>query len=523
MMMSEQPQFGKKGFVPTDIDSASDGVPDNSDLRHSFAEEYTGFSDDEPSEEFKPIEPEPRDELLAAPIDAMWKEQEPVAAPYEEFPTLSPAAANADPWESKAESTEESGGSFPWGGGAARNEETEPTSFGPRLSLPVEETPAVAAVEEEHSAVEVVEVAAEPATARDELQTMAAQHQIWLETGGKEGKRATFRGDRFRYVDFSGMYLPEASFRGADLRGVRLRAANLSRADFAEADLTSTDFSQSLLDGASFQRAQISHANFSTVSAPETDFSQCEGVGVNFSGARLEWAILREAQLGESDLRKANLTKANLRGASLFRAQAEGVNLSQADCRDANFENAKLNDAILLQANLRMANLDGVNMQTADFTQALEVPAGAVAQSAQQEREWLIQETRRLEILKAELLTKERQLQQQAHSASPSLSPMRPMGRVLNNLADMNEMQRILKTTSKTYMKMGTAWLVMVLAVITVVLNVLSEVDAIGLSFIEILLLGIMLITPLALCLMGVIKSMNLSSRLADLAHDQDS
>ncbi len=521
MMMSEQPVFGKK---PAPIPAGADEAPLGPSLRQSFAEEYEGFAD---AEDMPPEMPAPVEGLWGEPVlmasepprtvipDNPWQEPSiyqsympAEAAPVQPAP-VQPAPLRTDhaPWEQDAE--------------------IEVGPVGPRLSLPeiepVEKEPETELQQENDDPVPQAVAPAEesfeePMGIQDEVRAMAAQHQLWLESGGKEGRRAAFRGDRFRRADFSGLFLPEASFRGADLRGVRFRAANLSRVDFAEADLTSVDFSQALLDGASFQRAQLSHANFSNIGGQEADFSQCEGVGTNFNAARLEWAVLREAQLSEADFRQANLTKANLRGASLFRAQCENANLTQADCRDVNFEHAKLNDALLLQTHLRMANLEGVNMQAADFSQALEVPAAAAAQSAQQEREWLLQESQRLEILKAELAARERQLE----NASASSEAIVPRGRILNGAADVAEFNDRLKAFSKSYTKMGATWLVLVLAVVTLIMNVMDSVEMIQLSFLEILILLAMLVTPLAVCLMGVVKSMNLSRYLTDFTRDHD-
>ena len=65
------------------------------------------------------------------------------------------------------------------------------------------------------------------------------QHQIWLETSGKEGIRA--------------------NFCGANLRGVNLRDTNLRGADLNDADLCGTNFCNTNLFAVSLRGAKVMH------------------------------------------------------------------------------------------------------------------------------------------------------------------------------------------------------------------------------------------------------------------------
>jgi hypothetical protein len=69
----------------------------------------------------------------------------------------------------------------------------------------------------------------------EKLQKILVEHKKWLESDGKEGKKADLRG-----ADLRGADLRVADLRGADLRGADLRVADLREADLSGANI---DFS----------------------------------------------------------------------------------------------------------------------------------------------------------------------------------------------------------------------------------------------------------------------------------------
>jgi uncharacterized protein YjbI with pentapeptide repeats len=409
----------------------------------------------------------------------------------------------------------------------------EAPSFGPKLSVsdvPPMEWSSPSLSPQASPSFQNEQDSEEALSLQDELLAIVQQHQEWVDSGGREGRRATFRGEYFRGADFSGLMLAEASFRSANLSATKFRGANLERADFVESNLSAADFTHASLSRATFQRAQLAQTDFSMVSAQETDFSAVDAVGAIFQRAQLEWAIFRDAQLGGADFKQANLSKSNLRGATVFRAKMEDANLTQADCREANFDSATMTRALLLQTNFRSANLQGVDLQTADFTQALDVAMEVQVDSAHKSKELLQEEARRLEILKTELLAKERELDQEREKLrnSPAAArasydePLIPRAR-LNSFAEQSEMSAFLKSNGKLFMKIGAVWLVMVLISVGILLSVLSEMDSSELNFLELVILGVLLLVPLALSVVGVVKSMNISKRLLESSAEQES
>ena len=151
---------------------------------------------------------------------------------------------------------------------------------------------------------------------QEEFDKILDLHNLWLNTNGKNGKRADLRNYNLTNIKFD---------RGVDLAEAHLQGANLFRANLAEANLT----------GANLEGANLAEANLT---------------GANLEGANLEGA---------------NLEGANLTGAILFR-----VNLERAYLKGANLEGAYLEGA-----NLERAHLEGANLKRVDLTYARNVPA----------------------------------------------------------------------------------------------------------------------------------------------------
>ena len=114
----------------------------------------------------------------------------------------------------------------------------------------------------------------------DELKEILEAHGKWLESGGKEGRRA--------------------ELRATDLSGVDLRNANLSRADLQEADL-----SKAALDEANLSEATVFDANLTKAALHTADLTGADLRGANLQEARLIQTKLRETQLQGAKLATA--------------------------------------------------------------------------------------------------------------------------------------------------------------------------------------------------------------------------
>jgi uncharacterized protein YjbI with pentapeptide repeats len=150
------------------------------------------------------------------------------------------------------------------------------------------------------------------------LQEILADHHLWLESRGKDGKQANLSG-----WDLSGLDLAERDLRDINFEDVQLVNANLSWAELDRA---------------------------------------------NLSGANLQEANLSQAHLQESDLHRANLERADLTGANLRNARLMGANFQEAKLLKANFRDADLQDAKLTQSqDLLGWQLAGANLTTAEL------------------------------------------------------------------------------------------------------------------------------------------------------------
>ena len=135
----------------------------------------------------------------------------------------------------------------------------------------------------------------------DELKQIIEEHEKWVESGEKEGKKANLKVTN----------LQKANLALANLQQAILREANLQDAFLEEINLQ-----QAILRKANLQEAYLVRAN------------------------------MQKAQLGETNLQRANLMEANLKNADLSRAGMQktvldGIKgLASANLQYANFEGA---------------------------------------------------------------------------------------------------------------------------------------------------------------------------------------
>ena len=163
---------------------------------------------------------------------------------------------------------------------------------------------------------------------QETLSVILKEHQLWIESKGKNGKRADLKLEN----------LHEANLHGANLEGANLEEAILFAANLKEANLSSAE-----LRGAYLSQANLKEANLSS-------------------------AKLCGAHLSQAKLRGANLEGANLEGANLELANLEGANLKGANLEGANLERAYLDGAYLDGAYLDGAYLDGAYLEGVKHT-----------------------------------------------------------------------------------------------------------------------------------------------------------
>jgi uncharacterized protein YjbI with pentapeptide repeats/DNA-binding NarL/FixJ family response regulator len=147
-----------------------------------------------------------------------------------------------------------------------------------------------------------------------DLTAVVAEHGLWLQSKGAEGKRATFQGMDLAGADLSGAILANATFREADLSDACLAEARLDGSDFRYATLSAADLAGANLGVAALRHAKLDLSNLEGAILRGSDLS-----GARLSGARLAGADLKGAILIGSDLREADLSKVD----GLTQAQIE--------------------------------------------------------------------------------------------------------------------------------------------------------------------------------------------------------
>jgi hypothetical protein len=131
-----------------------------------------------------------------------------------------------------------------------------------------------------------------------DLNEILEDHQLWLKSGGSEGKRANFWKAMLDSATLRRADLRRANFHAACLVEADLRESNLREANLISADLTNAD-----LRGADMRDAALNSANLTQATLADAD---------------LRGARLMHANLVNTDFRRANLSGCGVYGASVW-------------------------------------------------------------------------------------------------------------------------------------------------------------------------------------------------------------
>jgi uncharacterized protein YjbI with pentapeptide repeats len=92
------------------------------------------------------------------------------------------------------------------------------------------------------------------------LKEILVAHQKWVDTEGREGRRASLRNAVLQEAD-----LHDANLQSADMEGANLSVADLMRANLRCANLKRVDFWMADMKDANLQGAELQGANLSEV------------------------------------------------------------------------------------------------------------------------------------------------------------------------------------------------------------------------------------------------------------------
>jgi len=175
-------------------------------------------------------------------------------------------------------------------------------------------------------------------------------HEEWLKTKGKSGRRA----------DFSKKLLIKAD----------LINSNLEYANFDDATLINCIFSGAKINEASFKNARIIDCSFIEVFAKNANFTNAKVINCTFDFSMMEDAVFEYATADGSSFKNALLINANFDDASLVGTYFCEAIASNASFFDANMEWAHLEEAYFYKAVMCGASLRHASMNHANFKEA---------------------------------------------------------------------------------------------------------------------------------------------------------
>jgi uncharacterized protein YjbI with pentapeptide repeats len=245
------------------------------------------------------------------------------------------------------------------------------------------------------------------------LQMMISQHQLWLQTEGREGRRGNFSGYDLRGADLRDIWAPEINMRGADLSGANLSGAELQGADLSEAILENTNFRNAKLDGANLSRTQAKRAYFDNASAISVNFSAAMMADASALHADFSGVIFRDAHLTHSDFTGAKLPQVVMRHCKAVGCVFDQADLSDADCRDCVFDFTRFRDAKLHGAMMRGASFEKVLFTDTDFRDVIELDPYYQSESMEWERQSVREEIENLQNVREEVAQYEGNIREQ--------------------------------------------------------------------------------------------------------------
>lgn len=230
------------------------------------------------------------------------------------------------------------------------------------------------------------ETATLPALAIAEIEALHRDHKLWLNSGGRQGRRAVLKKTFLTDLDLSGYQFAQASMRGAVLRNVKLCGADLRDCDFSEAVLENVDFSGAQLANATFVRAALQQVSFRHTEMGGADLLGVHAKQLQCIGAMMDNTILRDAQLHGVNFSHAKLNDAMLKGAVCVHATFDGADMSRADCRGAIFDCAGFAGTLFTGTLFKDATLNAINLKDTDFTGAQDLAFDPQVQELVDER-----------------------------------------------------------------------------------------------------------------------------------------
>jgi uncharacterized protein YjbI with pentapeptide repeats len=192
-----------------------------------------------------------------------------------------------------------------------------------------------------------------------DLKNILEEHKIWLESKGKDGKRASLRSTNLYKADLKGCNLAYADLQDAYLCGTQFDNACLVGANMKFAVAFTAYF-----DGADCKRANFKYSDLTTAGFIKADLTAANLENTNCAGGFFMDAILKDTRLKSADLHYAQFAGADFDGADLQGADLLGlINFEEENlpidqlCRTKSLYNTQLDEEILEKVKARCPHL----------------------------------------------------------------------------------------------------------------------------------------------------------------------
>lgn len=246
---------------------------------------------------------------------------------------------------------------------------------------------------------------------QDTFNELAAQHALWLQTDGEDGRRAHFRGADLSQVFFNQADLSGANMRGTILAGCDLRGVSLDDADLAESDLHYANLTGANCHRTNFSRANLESAYLNQASCFEAIFQQANCKNLDARNAQMTSVNLREADLAHANFSFSQLSGALMRSAKAVDTIFSHSDLSHADCNDVKFYGTTFIETILSDTNMRKAEFIDVSFGDSDFSDCSNLDPSLFTQSASQTKQSLQSELETLQALRNKIEKERKELE----------------------------------------------------------------------------------------------------------------
>lgn len=169
---------------------------------------------------------------------------------------------------------------------------------------------------------------------KEELDRVLENHKLWLDTKGKEGKRA----------DLSFTDLRKFTFSKKNLSYVNLEGACLVNSWLYETKLCFTNLKNSNLSGSNLEYTDLRGSNLSNSILRNVFFKGTNLKCAIFSDADLSFSTFKDVDMQFSNLTNSNLYFVKLLFVNLFGANLEGANNTKVSIHKPNVNPYALND-----------------------------------------------------------------------------------------------------------------------------------------------------------------------------------